>query len=628
MSADESPLVIDLAREARFRVGAIEVRPATRELVGGGRREVLEPRVMQVLVALARRRGEVVSRAELISACWAGRVVGDDAINRCLGIIRRVADAHGGFSVETVARVGYRLSADGPVRADPLEANHEPAAPSAADRDPLLAVLAFDNLSGDPDMIYFSDGISEEILQTVARGADLKVIGRASSFQFRGAEKAARHVAAELNVTHVLDGSVRRSGQRVRVSAQLVECASETTLWSERFDRELTDIFVLQDEIAIAVAAALKTAFAPSKSSGAIDPAAYDLYLRARAAPVQDPLRAVEMLEAAVSLAPGFARAWAELAMLRVRAYQNLRLPTVKRADAAEAAAKALELDPSLGVVYAALSLVEPLGNYLARETLLLKALAVSPTDATPLATMSILCADTGRMHASLDYAKRGMELDPKYWRAACWYALALDSLGRYAESRPLWEEHFHRWPEASVSITMNALASAGDGGDWAWFETLVSETPSSLFAEHPEIRGMVPFYRSLRDPNPGHLSRLRASAERALAESGAVPLNLLTAECSMGLLDEAFRLVDQSSYEFVFDPDGALPGQGNMRSVLFRKANWPMINDPRFLILCAKLGLCDYWIATDCWPDCADEVPYDFRSEARRLAGAHHPTD
>jgi len=159
----------------------------------------------------------------------------------------------------------------------------EPARRTAKAPDPVLAVLPFDNLSGDADLTYFSDGVSEEIQQTVSRSTELKVIGRGSSFQFRGVDKAAAHVAAELNATHVLDGSVRRSGQKVRISAQLIECASSTTLWSDRFDRDLSDIFALQDEIAAAVAAALKTTFAPAAAVGAIDPAAYDLYLRARA---------------------------------------------------------------------------------------------------------------------------------------------------------------------------------------------------------------------------------------------------------------------------------------------------------------------------------------------------------
>src|SRR5215831_8043931 len=103
---------IDLARQAVFRLGLLEVRPSTREVVQGERREVLEPRIMQVLVALAHRRGEVVSRDELTSLCWGGRVVGEDAINRAIAGVRRLGQTYGGFSVETVPRVGHRLAED------------------------------------------------------------------------------------------------------------------------------------------------------------------------------------------------------------------------------------------------------------------------------------------------------------------------------------------------------------------------------------------------------------------------------------------------------------------------------------------------------------------------------------
>jgi TolB-like protein len=144
--------------------------------------------------------------------------------------------------------------------------------------DPLLAVLAFDNLSSDPEMQFFSDGVSEEIIQRLSRGARLRVIGRTSSFQFRGERKA--EAATRLRCSHVLDGSIRRAAQRVRVGAHLVEASSQTTLWSDRYDRSLENIFAVQDEISESIAQALDQTFSGS-SSGAVDPAVYDLYLRA-----------------------------------------------------------------------------------------------------------------------------------------------------------------------------------------------------------------------------------------------------------------------------------------------------------------------------------------------------------
>jgi len=110
MKVDDASRPVDLAQEPDFSLGSLQVRPSLREVLAGGEREVLEPRVMQVLVALARRPDQVVSRDQLIETCWAGRVVGEDAINRCIARVRRLAESHGGFSVETIARVGYRLT--------------------------------------------------------------------------------------------------------------------------------------------------------------------------------------------------------------------------------------------------------------------------------------------------------------------------------------------------------------------------------------------------------------------------------------------------------------------------------------------------------------------------------------
>jgi TolB-like protein len=194
-------------------------------------------------------------------SCWHGVVVGEDAITRVMGRLRRLVDGvgRGAHKVETVTKVGYRLVSTG--RAGETARSAATALSEAI--EPRLAVLAFENLCNGEDMAWFANGVSEEILQTVASGAAFTVIGRGSSFQFRGAERSASHVAAALNVTHLLDGSVRRRGPTVRISAHLVECAGQTTLWSDRFDRELSDVLAVQDEVARAVAAALARVFAP-----------------------------------------------------------------------------------------------------------------------------------------------------------------------------------------------------------------------------------------------------------------------------------------------------------------------------------------------------------------------------
>jgi TolB-like protein/DNA-binding winged helix-turn-helix (wHTH) protein len=254
---------VRLADEGRLTLGALTIEPALRRVAhDGGGAEIVEPRVMQVLVAFVRAEGRILSRDELLARCWHGVVVGEDAITRVMGRLRRLLEGvgQGEFKLETLTKVGYRLVPAGGVGDAPAWQGPAPAA------EPRLAVLAFDNLCEDDDLDWFSTGVSEEILQTVASGVDLEVIGRGSSFQFRGAEKSASHVAAALNVTHLLDGSVRRRGPMVRVSAQLIECASQTALWSDRFDRELSDCLAVQDEIARAVTAALTAVFSPRRS--------------------------------------------------------------------------------------------------------------------------------------------------------------------------------------------------------------------------------------------------------------------------------------------------------------------------------------------------------------------------
>jgi TolB-like protein/class 3 adenylate cyclase len=331
------------------------------------------------------------------------------ALNRCARLLML---CHGG-QVLVTASVAELLASerevDAPLRYmgdDPLQpvGVHQvlvkglpqdfapPRSTRRAPRERLLAVLAFDNLSPDPDLIFFSDGVSEEIQQAVAKGSSLKVIARSSSFQFRGADKATRKVAAELNATHLLDGSVRRSGTRVRVSAQLIECASATALWTDHFDGDLTDIFALQDRIAEDVADALKIALEPPATATLLDPAAYETFLRARSAIAggsrlfdETAAEATPLLEQVVQAAPDFAAAWGLLAYARawtLRSGHRQGSYIEGRAGVADAAANALRLDPRRTDAYLAQTMLEPWGAYAAREKLLAQALAGRPQGA------------------------------------------------------------------------------------------------------------------------------------------------------------------------------------------------------------------------------------------------------
>ena len=315
MTTDIEASQIDLAVTRDFTVGGAQVRPSLREIEAEGTVETLEPRVMQVLVLLAEMEGRTVSRDLMVERCWGGVIVGEDAIQRCVGRLRKVADATGAFEIVTLSRVGYRLNA---------------RAPAAGNTQPerLLAVLPFDNLSNDPDFDYFADGVSEEILQSIARGSSIRVIGRTSSFQYRGQDKTIPRIARDLGATHILDGSVRRSGTLLRVSAHLVELSDQTMLWTDRFDGDIDNPFDLQDEVARGAVEALKGVFREKAASAPVSGASFESLLMLRELVRQMSFGSEDeaVLSAINTLAPDSAEAWGIVA--KVRAAQRWSSPS------------------------------------------------------------------------------------------------------------------------------------------------------------------------------------------------------------------------------------------------------------------------------------------------------------
>jgi eukaryotic-like serine/threonine-protein kinase len=234
-----------------------------------------------------------------------------------------------------------------------------------------IAVLPFVNMSGDPANEFFSDGISEEIINALTQLRDLRVAARTSAFSFKGRNVDLREIGDQLGVATVLEGSVRQSGNRLRITAQLTSVADGYHLWSERYDRDLTDVFAIQDEIANAIAKKLQVRV--DQSAELVKPAtanvdAYSLYLKGRAlelqrGPALHP--AVECFEQAVGLDPGYAAAYAELAKSLILLSQwGLRHPRETLARASAASARALELDPSLDQAHVARALLAFLVEY------------------------------------------------------------------------------------------------------------------------------------------------------------------------------------------------------------------------------------------------------------------------
>jgi TolB-like protein len=488
----------------------------------------------------------------------------------------------------------------------------------ASSSEPLLAVLPFDNLSDDREMQFFSDGVSEEIIQRLSRGAGMKVIGRASSFQFRGADKTARTVASELECSHLLDGSVRRAGGRVRIAAHLVEAASQTTVWSERYDGSLEDVFALQDEISEHIATALDQTFT-SFSTKAIDPAVYDLYLRASPRSyAPDELRTnVGLLEVATQRAPEFSEAWGRLAYLRawLRFYQ----PFADRAASGDLvtheAQCALAIDPqNVFALLGQMFVVAPFGRFAEADAVVERIRRV-PGSSDGQMYVGWYIRNVGRVRESVEESERGYRLeglDPGFGNLL---ALARMAAGRVAEAVPVFEDLMERVPDMSFPVA-NVLRAYAFLGDWEAVDRLLDPA-----AKRPlrEFQDGLAFIQAKRDPTPENIEKIRGSLESYVTKTGGVDVSRLVYAAHLGLVDDAYRSAEVADLGPHGTEDDIMGPDGYRTGLLFHAGMPELRRDPRFVPLCARLGLVEFWLETGKWPDCVDEVPYDFKAECEK---------
>lgn len=271
-----------------------------RELTRGSEMVALGPQVFDLLVYLIRNRERVVSKDDLLDVVWQGRTVSESTLTSHINAARRAVgdNGHDQRLIRTIARKGFRFV--GNVRQDdPAEAAAPPApAPGGPGEapDPMLgipdrpsiAVLPFANLSGDSEQDYFADGMVEDITVALSRIRWLFVIARSSSFTFRGRAVDVMHAGRELGVRYILDGSIRRAANRVRITGQLIDAGTGTHLWADRFEGTLEDLFELQDQITASVVGAIAPQLERAeiervqrKPTGSLE--AYDVYLRAMA---------------------------------------------------------------------------------------------------------------------------------------------------------------------------------------------------------------------------------------------------------------------------------------------------------------------------------------------------------
>jgi TolB-like protein len=331
--------------------------------------------------------------------------------------------------------------------------------------EPSIAVLPFVNMSNDPDQEYFSDGISEELLNLLVRVDGLKVASRTSSFTYKGENRNIPDIASELKVDHILEGSVRKSGNRVRITAQLIDTTDDRHLWSDTFDRELNDIFAIQDEIANAIVNALTAELGIGLETVSVAAAtenldAYELYLKGRGLFIarQELPTSTSVLEQATRLDPDFSLAWETLAAAHSVSASWLAGDGIDHHALAQAAAeKALELDPKLSMAYAVLAQTPAaVTDHLASIEYLDIAVQNDPKNSTAWLWQGITLVELGHFEKAISAFENCLAIDPGYMNCKQHMAVANFFWGKADQATRLFEEsiesNFHSVDDVFVA--------------------------------------------------------------------------------------------------------------------------------------------------------------------------------
>ncbi|MCZ6714595.1 MAG: protein kinase, partial [Deltaproteobacteria bacterium] len=361
----------------------------------------------------------------------------------------------------------YVLEAE-PEQVD-VTAEQVPAAEPVT-REQSIAVLSFVNMSDDPNQEYFADGIAEELLNTLARFENLRVVGRTSSFSFKNSDADLKEIGEALGADVILEGSVRKAGNRVRITAQLIDAENGLHRWSETYDRELTDIFAIQTEIATAIADALRVSLSSEERERLATPptenlAAYQAYLlgnrRLEKYTIASIEEAIEYFQRAIELDPKFALAYAGLALGYIDQFQDSGSPANELLTRAQGAAdKALELDDRLAEAHVALADIRLMRNdFEGAETAFQRALALNPNSVSANFLYGILLGDIlARYEEALALIRKALELDPLSLDASWRVGRALNWLGRFDDALASYERVIEIDPDFAFGYLLIGL--------------------------------------------------------------------------------------------------------------------------------------------------------------------------
>ena len=435
----------------------------------------VEPKVFDLLVYVIRNREHVVSKDDLIATVWNGRIVSESALTTCINAARTAIGDSGEAQrlIKTLPRKGIRFvgivrEQEGrPVAVAPTVAVPELSRPSPALPDkPSIAVLPFENLSGDPEQEYFADGMVEDIITALSRMRWLFVIARNSSFTYKGRAVDVRQVGRELGVRYVLEGSVRKAGNRVRIAGQLIDASTGANMWADRFEGQIEDIFDLQDQVAASVVGAI----APKLEQAEIERAkrkptenldAYDHFLRGMACvhrwTRETNVEALRHFAKAIQLDPDFAAAYG----MAARCYAQRkgsgwtvdRPKEIAQAERLARRAATLGRDDAVALSAAGMALAFVVGDLDGGAALIARALVLDPNSAWGWQFSGWVKVWLGEPEVAIEHVAHAVRLspsDPHVFNMRAAAASAHFFAGRYAEASS--------WAEAAVREQPNHL--------------------------------------------------------------------------------------------------------------------------------------------------------------------------
>jgi TolB-like protein len=479
----------------QFVFGDYVLDPARRELTVRAEVVAVGPQVFDLLLHLVRNSDRVVSKDDLLKAVWGGRIVSESTITSHINAVRKAIGDSGEEQrlVRTVARKGFRFVGEiqvgeigqarqpgGSSVVEHASSESRPPSPLVLPHKPSITVLPFQNLSGDPEQEYFADGVVEDIIAALSRIRWLFVIARNSSFTYKGRALDVKEVGRELGVRYVLEGSVRKSGNRVRITGQLIDATTATHLWAERFEGTLDDIFELQDQMAESVVGAIAPQLeraeierAKRKPTESLD--AYDYYLRGMAKLHSGTREAIEaalpLFYKATELDPEFAAAYGMAAWChfwrKVNGWMTDRPREI--ADGARLARLAVELgrDDAVALTRGGHVLAHLAGDLDGGIALIDRAVLLNPNLAPAWFLGGFLRALGGETDAAIEHlahAVRLSPLDPEMFRMQAGMALAHFFAGRFDSASAWAEKAVVNLPSflAAVSLVAASHALAG----------------------------------------------------------------------------------------------------------------------------------------------------------------------